>query len=174
MSGKLIFKDMELLRKLVDHVKTSPDRSIGSDDLFDPKYHKGGVIKNDENGWPLQDNIDMDKVPPALFLVKDQGVYLMSSGIPNLKDPKANDENRSLVLYADGLNPEKNEFDDWWNKAIDIMGGDDCCISLEISFFEKALRNKADKVIIAVTPSQVSAGYTVPKKAVKAGAKIKP
>ncbi|MDG4834160.1 DUF3085 domain-containing protein [Solwaraspora sp. WMMD1047] len=42
--------------------------------------------------------------PGALVWVHDHGVYLMSSGLPQLRDP--DDPNRNLIVYADGWNPD--------------------------------------------------------------------
>jgi hypothetical protein len=57
---------------------------------------------------------------PALQFVKDQGIYLMSNGSPQFD---ADDPNR--VIYAEGFDPSKNEFGEWWEGAREIVGGDD-------------------------------------------------
>ena len=58
------------------------------------------------------------KVAPALWLVKDEGAYLMSNGLPYLKGEGEN----NLVVYAKGYRPENGH-----------IGGDDWCevISIE-------------------------------------------
>ena len=61
-----------------------------------------------------------DEVPPAILLVKDDGVFLMSNGHPPLADPSAPD--RAFVVYAEGYNPLKDS--NVWSRARDAMGGD--------------------------------------------------
>ncbi|MEY9404422.1 hypothetical protein ABIF66_004276 [Bradyrhizobium japonicum] len=59
-------------------------------------------------------------VPAAsVLLVHDQGVYLMSNGLPRdiIKDQS------SFVAYARGCHPIAN--DDWWETARALVGGDD-------------------------------------------------
>ncbi len=69
---------------------------------------------------------------PALAIVKDQGAYIMSTstleGAPIAArlfepDPKKPGEDRLVVVYADGHDPEKDE--DYWE------GGDDFVEQLE-------------------------------------------
>ena len=52
----------------------------------------------------------------ALMLVGDQGVYLMSNGLPGLPAGKH-------VVYAEGHNPEQDP--DWYEAKRDSFGGDD-------------------------------------------------
>jgi len=59
------------------------------------------------------------KGKPALLLVKDQGVYFMSNGLPHLPNP--NNPKHSLVVYAEGYTPE-----------VGHIGGDDWCETFEI------------------------------------------
>ncbi len=50
-------------------------------------------------------------------LVGDDGVYLMSFA-------QGADTKRTIV-YAEGINPEVDDFDDWWNQKRALYGGDD-------------------------------------------------
>lgn len=58
---------------------------------------------------------------PGLLLVGDNGVYLMSNGQPGLmrRDGKGH-----KVVYAVGLDPEKDA-DEWWERKRATFGGDD-------------------------------------------------
>lgn len=58
-----------------------------------------------------------------LWLVGDQGVYLMSNGDPS--DAISEEPRKLRVAYAKGFNPEVDEVDDWWHKKQDFFGGDD-------------------------------------------------
>jgi hypothetical protein len=53
---------------------------------------------------------------PGLWLVGDQGVYLLSNG-------KLADGERALVLYSDECHPVGNP--DWWHYKRRHFGGDD-------------------------------------------------
>lgn len=71
---------------------------------------------------------ESEKAPvPALLFVHDQGVYLMSNGIPRLSNgnnPNQPDVN-SRVAYAEGCDPHVGEFDDWYGMSRELVGGDD-------------------------------------------------
>lgn len=126
MPGTLTFKLADL-KEIAEHAIAAKEFSVAPDVLFDPAVHHGGKVKS-KNGWPDANNIDRSKLKPALVLVKDHGVGLMSNGLPRLL--KAEGSESSKIVYAKGLNPEIDPFDVWWDKAADIMGGDDCVITL--------------------------------------------
>jgi hypothetical protein len=66
---------------------------------------------------------ESDEPPrPGLLFVHDQGVYLMSNGIPR-NTAAATLGNH--VVYAEGCNPNGGEFDDWYGLSQDLVGGDD-------------------------------------------------
>jgi len=56
---------------------------------------------------------------PALWLVHERGVYLMSNGMPRLLD----DNGRSRVAYAEGCDPDRDP--EWWETSEALVGGDD-------------------------------------------------
>ena len=68
-------------------------------------------------GWNASTN-DNDAGTPAMILVKDEGIYLMSNGTPNAMSG----ENSRFVAYAKGYDPHKG---DVWDKARAAVGGDD-------------------------------------------------
>jgi hypothetical protein len=76
------------------------------------------AIAATEHRPSFSDTLDDTTPTPALLFVGDQGLYLMSNGVPHLPDP-ANEE-WSLVVYADA-------FDDPMSKHTisDAIGGDD-------------------------------------------------
>lgn len=53
---------------------------------------------------------------PALWLVHDQGVYVMSNGADD-------DGSRPRPAYAAGCDPDRDP--DWWDTGRDLVGGDD-------------------------------------------------
>ena len=59
---------------------------------------------------------------PAVFLVGDRGVYLMSNGLP--RDVEKNgDGEMAFVAYATGIDPTEDE--DWYDRKVLVFGGDD-------------------------------------------------
>ena len=66
---------------------------------------------------------------PQLWLVGDQGVYLMSNGSP--ADDTGETNTKLFVSYAKGCNPEADDFDTWYNNKVDWFGGDDGCDALD-------------------------------------------
>lgn len=57
---------------------------------------------------------------PALLFVHDEGVYLMSNGLPADQPAGAK---RSYVAYAEGCNPDIDA--DCWETSRALVGGDD-------------------------------------------------
>ena len=65
----------------------------------------------------------MTKSPPGLWLVHDDGIYLMSNGHPGLLVDEAGP--RHFVVYALGYDPKSDP--DVWERSRDAVGGDDFC-----------------------------------------------
>lgn len=78
----------------------------------------------DETGQPK---------PPGLFFVHDSGVYLMSNGSPGDKLEPENPDSRMYVAYADGCNPNIGNFDSWYGRSRDLVGGDDFVEFIDIT-----------------------------------------
>ena len=90
---------------------------------------------------------------PAVLLVHEQGVYLMSNGQPRdivgadatgRKDA-AKDEGRSFCAYAIGCHPEKDA--DWYETARGLVGGDDFVETLPWARKLKALIDGGARII---------------------------
>ncbi len=125
---KLSFNKADV-QKLIDHAKSS-------------KKHRLPYGKKKE--------------VPGLMLVGDQGIYLMSSGIPHL--PKeGGKENDSFVVYPKQCDPTKMEFDDWWEAKRAAFGGDDGVEFLPLSGVEESLRLNAKfpDFVIMMTPQSM-------------------
>ena len=83
---------------------------------------------------------------PAVLLVHDDGVYLMSNGNPH--DIAEGD--RSYVAYAQGCNPKTDK--GWYDTARDLVGGHDFGEALPWAASIKALIDAGEQqIIIAVT-----------------------
>lgn len=107
----------------------------------------------EKDGWPDKDNLDLSKIEPALWLVADQGVYLMSNG----QQPDVPAGHSVPCAYADESNPNAPgaHFEDWYEAKRSIMGGDDSVISLPVSWFEKAVKDGRKKIRIKVMKTKV-------------------
>jgi hypothetical protein len=57
---------------------------------------------------------------PGLLLAHDQGVYIMSNGIPADVDIA---KEQCHLVYAKRCNPDKDE--DWYQNSRELVGGDD-------------------------------------------------
>lgn len=161
MAGTLTFKAGEI-RRLVEHSKAEPSHSPSYDDLFNPAYHKGGKIVM-KDGWPDNDNLDLSKLPAGLFLVADQGVYLMSNGSPSLLVEEGG--TRNVVAYAQESDPTSDD-EDWYDAKRAIMGGDDSVDTLNLEMFEipLAILSDEDVLKIKVTARQISVVMPKPRK----------
>lgn len=96
----------EAVLRLVEHALGTPQHFPADHDLEDGSIYHGGSVIRLASGKPDYRAIDLGIVAPALMLIKDQGVYLMSNGLPILRDPDfPDDPDASLVVYADGCDP---------------------------------------------------------------------
>lgn len=79
----------------------------------------------------------------GLLLVKDDGIYVMSNGVPHDKVGKGP---RCHVVYANGYDPRRG---DVWDKCRAAVGGDDFVefIELEDKLLNAILDDDADLVI---------------------------
>ncbi|RMD64009.1 DUF3085 domain-containing protein [Candidatus Parcubacteria bacterium] len=102
-----------------------------------------------ESGLMNPEDVDTSKIPPAIWLVKDHGVYLMSNGLPG------NGE-KSPVVYAEEMDPDSNP-DDWYVRAEAVFGGDDCCIALSADIPANVRRANPDgkHLKLSITPGAV-------------------
>lgn len=100
---------------------------------------------------------------PALFLVHDDGVYLMSNGEP--VDLRNKDELSAYVAYAENCNPDKDP--DCWENSRDLVGGDDFAetLAIDASWLEKC--DTHDELRITIDPdTMISMFYKKEKAAV--------
>jgi hypothetical protein len=103
---KLVFKSADLLR-VVEHSLAAPEQ-------------RPQVVDYNDDG-PVYSAADA----PALLLVHDDGVYLMSNGEPgDPLDGKGEGKFfRRYVAYAQGCDPRTDG--GWYDTSRDLVGGDD-------------------------------------------------
>lgn len=87
---------------------------------------------------------------PGLWLVGDQGVYLMSNGDPPLKIHEG--QERNVVCYANECNPYTLDFDVWWGNKRAAFGGDDGVDFIEAAIVNAGLKDGVDTFVLDLTP----------------------
>lgn len=98
---------------------------------------------------------------PGLFVVHDQGVYLMSNGEPG---DALKDELGVYVAYAAGCDPDNDA--NWWEVSRALVGGDDFAEVIPIKEnWEKECDN-FEEFHVRVTPNEISTRFDKPKGAV--------
>jgi len=153
--SKLTF-DMVALAAIIQHAQAATERRPCFADLLNKEYAKTGE-KPDENGWFKGPQLDGTKIPAGLWLVKDDGIYLMSNGAPLQLAPNSRpDALRALVAYAKGYEPDAP---DSWQKCRDAVGGDDFCEPLPLDWFTNA-KPGATELHLNFTAKSISCTFT--------------
>lgn len=105
-------------------------------------------------GIKVEEHIDETKIPVGLWLVGDQGIYLMTNG------PRPRNEDGSLsaqgLAYAEEADPTTMSNEDCWEAKQALFGGDDGVEFIDEDAVEEALRLSGDKVRIHITPESIS------------------
>ena len=102
-----------------------------------------------------KESFSQDQSGPALWLVKDAGVYLMSNGDPGLLLPEK--DAGSVVVYARGLSDAAN-----YNDIVDAVGGDDFCEAVPIdAAFVAELRAAPAGHVVVVSLTENSIGVAI-------------
>tara|TARA_R110002095_G_scaffold126939_1_gene109998 strand:+ start:300 stop:698 length:399 start_codon:yes stop_codon:yes gene_type:complete len=86
-----------------------------------------------------------EPVGPGLVLAADHGVYLMGWH----KRPELAEGERYPVAYAKGLNPSADK--GWYDKKVQIMGGDDDAAFFDLSAFDLAMEPDVVEFVIRVS-----------------------
>ncbi len=159
----LIF-DAEQVRELYEHAKAASSHSATFEHLLDPAFLKAGESMP-ANGVMRPDQADNAKIPAHLILVKDQGVYLMSSGNPPLagkRDAKSPNGTpyRPMhhVVFADGLGADADYED------LSAVSGDDFAEAIPLDLFGPAMESGAKTLSLRLTETQIRISFSgIPK-----------
>ena len=92
--------------------------------------------------------------PPCLWLVKDEGIYLMSPGI----HPDAATEERAArppVAYASGFDPTRDHRMAVWDRARDAVGGDDFAEAVPLEWVDAALAARSSEFVLEFGPDAI-------------------
>ncbi|MBW3762683.1 DUF3085 domain-containing protein [Aeromonas veronii] len=157
----IISFNIQEVKKLVDELKAAQAYSASTDDLFNPAMYSDGIPR-DEHGrseqeaeklgeffWPSSKYINQSKVKPALVLVGDHGLYL----ITNAK-VEGSPASRGTVVYAAGCNPMLD--DDFYENKCELFGDDDGSVTLPMAWAEWAIQNKMKEFRIKSTSGSIS------------------
>jgi hypothetical protein len=95
------------------------------------------------------------EVGKGLFLVGDEGVYLMSNCQFFEHPKKPGKEESADVCYAEEVNPDKLDFDTWWANKRASFGGDDGGEFFSVEDIEACLTDD-EHLVMDVTPAQIA------------------
>jgi hypothetical protein len=136
--------DIEPVKRLLEHARASDKHQV------------------------LYDNPDTDA--PGLWIVGDQGLYILSNGDPRFlraADDPEREHSIVFAVYADEANPWTLPFDQWWEAKRQGFGGDDGVEFLPVIEIDRQLRNplRADKFVLDITPERIGVPYRAVKGA---------
>ena len=151
--------DLALVQRLLDHSKAATERKPSYDQLYAGRFRRDGKDADLDNlnsgNFPTAEDVDPAKIPPGLWLVGDDGVYLMSNGQPALLVDAP--DSRNVAAYAAEADPATG-IDGCWEAKNAAFGRDDGVVFLELRFAEGLIaRGGQGRVCIALTPQQVEA-----------------
>ena len=86
----------------------------------------------------------------GLWLVKDEGIYLMKAFATSEKDMP--------IIYAESFDPSKD--DDVWNRSVSAVGGDDFAEFLPFTTMGLQLMKKGVDVNIKCTETFIEVTYS--------------
>lgn len=138
---------------LLEHSRRCAKHQPSFDQLYDPKYRFDGKVPTDQDS-PTSDDVDLLRIPWGLSLVADDGVYLISSGLPRdiiTPDTRNPENGRSRVAYAKGINPELEVFDTWWDRKRYVCGVDDQVVPIDGEALVTALSASGEVLKIRVS-----------------------
>lgn len=154
MASKLYFPIAELL-PILDHAEAAPAQSVSFSQMFDKTLWKPGTVPAD-GGYCRTEDIDQSKLKPQIFIVKDDGVYIMSAGQP--RQLIAQGEKRCVVSYADGCDPDKNP--DCWEHVRALCGGDDFGLDVPTALLRQAISRKPAAKRLCVSLGKRAVSFT--------------
>ena len=152
--------DATLVRRLLEHSAAAPARAPTMEQMFKGRFRRDGQdLAADAlplDAWPSEADVDSAnnpaKVPAGLWLVGDEGVYIMSNGRPALL---VDTGPRHLTAPAAECDPERDPHG-WWTTKCATFGGDDGVVFLGRAFGEALLkRERHGRVCLDLTPDAV-------------------
>lgn len=102
------------------------------------------------------------KTDKGLWLVGDEGVYLMPNTTDGIHHKNRQDNDPLVVVYAQECDPTKLDFDTWWENKRASFGGDDGVEFFDPASIEKLATNpskpnaKPQYLIAEITPQSIA------------------
>lgn len=90
----------------------------------------------------------------GLWLVGDEGIYLMSNASNKLPSDIPGRDEFHYVAYANESNPQTMSFDDYRTNKEEAFGGDDGTEFLKLNEVETCLGSQGD-LVIGLTPGRI-------------------
>jgi len=150
--------DRDLVARLLAHANEASDHTPNYAQMCDRRYRKDGATRK---RWPELEDIDTTKIPAGLWLVGDQGVYLMSNGRPNLRRDETSES--ALVAMAFETDPDRHP-DSWYDTKRASFGGDDGCDFISAETIQSAFdATQGCSFWIDVSPDGLSVPVLVSK-----------
>lgn len=160
--------DAAVVRRLLDHACAAPARAPTLEQTFDGNCRRDGRDLDVEGlplaDWPTAADVDPAKLPIGLWLVGDQGVYLMSPGRPGLLTEGVQGH---VVARAEETDPA-HEPDAWYENKRRAFGGDDGVVFIGAAFIEFALSyQRYGRMALALTPEHFGPAIPALRRPVK-------
>lgn len=137
---ELVF-DADEVQEHVEWSRQAEEFSPTFAQMCDPKHRKDGD-EVPEGEFPTKDEVDLSTLDPALHLVKDEGVYLMTNAA---NWSVFSEDGPSEPIYASGLGPEST-FDSW----VRAVGGDDFVRLIPLEWWEKRTPEERERGVFKV------------------------
>lgn len=141
------------LHGIAEHARSAPKRRACFSQQFDrdlwkKEYQEQQVSDMDIMTKLKGKQVDEAKIPRGFWLVKDNGVYVMSNGFPLDKKSDGEDMN---ICFAKGCNPSVDG--NWYDTARSKLGGDDGVFFLPLDFYDISVERGKRTLSINVTAS---------------------
>ena len=148
---------------LLEASKASHNRIPSLEQIFKPEFWKETMTPHrkkllleeiETSNFPFSatlEDVDETKIPAGLWLVGDEGIYLMS----NAPSEEVKLKTQKHVAYAKEANPEVMNREDCDHAKLAIFGGDDGCDFISIDLIEKVLNASGKNFVIDITPEAI-------------------
>ena len=144
------------IRPLIEHARRCNKHRMTYGQLVDAcggNFDRAARLTDEERA-------ELPDIGPGLFLVKDEGIYLMSNGEPadmiKVPAPNGNGEtDRCRVAYAKNFDPTARDRGDVWDDAY-AVSADDFSEAIGDEMWRKLLTDEVDEVVIKLTDSSIS------------------
>jgi len=144
----LIFPVTDDFRRIVEHAASAAEISPTWGQMADPRLQKPSAAGKDILQLTAAD-VDPAKLPRSLWLVKDSGCYIMSSGKPGLTAGDPAKPERQLAVHSAGGWDDQDQLED-------EIGGDDFVETIPLDFVQAGLAQGHTRLIVGITETAVS------------------